>query len=874
MHISVDYGQVKQRVQDLSLPGLDSPADSWSEGVRQKELNERGAYIHRFHDQNSINSVVAAVKKIAEDSICTPCTLLGPSLCRSYNHHVWEGCAALIFSPSMHIALAYKGDIYSNRLYGKSNLNHDQFKQAERTRPESVRLFADAVCTEFNKLGPTTSAFKGRRTKQLNLVVSAQYHAAKIQELEKRADLYFRPDEHVSEYRLDVSSKHLIMELCEKHLDFQLSEKPNLETKAQTIEFIDTVLQVKPDLAPFLRAAKIKISSFENDSAIPAYLAKAKNDTKKLPYQRSYVEFLNWQFRNAQSSPSLNSSFDKSTTLTPNEVLGMPIVEDLVGLLIDPSSVKSFDQALATLKHLNDSGLSSWATVAQGIPPYTHLISHLNQGTLIQLGWSKMIIPYSTEGLKEFCGTGKVRSINGFDVKPDYFLLLHRIASSGVLVFAPDHQIVDILQIKPNVVTNFSSISSNRGNPLLYEAVECDNIDADTLRLLCHLHRLETGSFEKLEVAAGNPLAVNKHLETLSELIFLRDSEVREDLNDLLTRQIDRIEQLHQKRSCNFRTTSYRGGIQDQGVFSFNSKLGSLSLIEGTRSSIDGSQLIGWFKHTASMKQGGAQLTFGKKDNGQEIKFGNFEADNSFCSIHELTNAKGSRYFRLRLGQGTPSAHIDFSYDQFARLYIILETKILKQAISTQFRNHEWTENLDQVTKHPLLALRFISEAIQAPNEVPDERLANMIICLSALRNKVSLQLQPAMDFIARHGTSIQMQHPSTRELELRFHRLLIHIDKRLTNLMALYGRAYPNHDELISKLEQLDNSSGEVIKSHLTSKFDVKLNRPQPPDVNTLPPTSQTVNRTAISPAITNKNPLTIKKLTSLIKTVFRMLY
>ena len=49
----------------------------------------------------------------------------------------------------MHIALAYKGDIYSNRLSNASNLNHDRFKKKGRTRAKSARLFADAVRTEL-----------------------------------------------------------------------------------------------------------------------------------------------------------------------------------------------------------------------------------------------------------------------------------------------------------------------------------------------------------------------------------------------------------------------------------------------------------------------------------------------------------------------------------------------------------------------------------------------------------------------------------------------------------------------------------------------------------------------------------------------------
>ncbi|WP_257511385.1 hypothetical protein [Limnobacter parvus] len=592
-------------MQDLALPDLSSPSDSWTEGARQKELNERGAYIHRFKDQSSLNSMIAAVKKISEDNICTPCTLVGPSLCRSYNHYVWEGCAALLFSPAMNIVLSYKGDIYSDRLKNEPNLSHSNFKSGQAGRKESLELFSDAVRSKFNGYAATSSAFKGRRTKKLNLVVSASHHVAKTQEMEKRANLYFIPPEDFPAINLDVSSKYLILDLCERYSDYQLPCKPVLQTKAQVLEFIDTVTQINPSLLPFLRAARIKISTFKDDSVVHLYFENAKHASNKQSHESSYADFMKWQFKNSQTGSNLLTHSDKSTTLTPNEVLGMPSTEDLVGLLIDPSTSKSFDQALATLKHLRESRTSNWASVAQSVPPFTHLISHLDHGTLIQLGWSKMIIPYSTEGLTEYCTTGKITAIDGYKFGPDYFLLLHRIASNSILVFSKEHRTVDLLFVKPNVISNFSSILSGGGKTLLFEAVEQGNIHTETLRLFCHLDRLGTGNFSRVREAHENPHANPRHKSTLEKLIILDDQKADEDLKNLLTAQINRIERSAFRKCGDHRTVKYRAGFEDQGIFEFNPSLGSLSLTEGVRKFDNGTRLIGVFKPDSDMKRGG-----------------------------------------------------------------------------------------------------------------------------------------------------------------------------------------------------------------------------------------------------------------------------
>ena len=235
------------------------------------------------------------------------------------------------------------------------------------------------------------------------------------------------------------------------------------------------------------------------------------------------------------------------------------------------------------------------------------------------------------------------------------------------------------------------------------------------------------------------------------------------------------------------------------------------------------------------------------------------------------------------LDQGLPKAYIDFSFDKHARLYIVLQTKTNKHAVSTQLRNFGWTESLDQVTNQPLQALRFVIDAIKTKNEVPDERLASTIVCLSALRSKVFLQVQPATDLLDVSTNHVQMQNWSTREMALLFHEIINQIDERLSNLANRYKKAYPSHEELISKLEDLDDAIANPVKDHLTNRFDLRLHRLKTTGVNTAKSSSQVLNLPTVSRGTVNKTPpaaiappaksqSTIKKLISRIKRAFKI--
>ena len=859
MHFSDKYGPVDKGVQDIALPGLSSPSDSWIEGSRQKELNERGAYIHRFHNQNSCSSMVAAVKKISEDNICTPCTLVGPSLCRTYNHHVWDGCAGLLFSPSMPLALAYKGDIYSYRLNGEPDLDHQRFQTPQRNRLESLELFSEAVRTTFNGYGPTSSAFKGRRTKKLHLVVSASHNAAKIREMEKRANLYFTTEDNRSTYNLDTSSKELILHLSNRYRDFDLPQKPSLQTKVQVLEFIDAVTLAKPSLLPFLEATRIKISNFKENSAITPYFSSAGSNRQKQQYERSYTEFLEWQFNNSQTGGNLHAFSDKSTTLTPNEVLGMPSSEDLVGLVIEPSTSKSFDQALETLEFLKKAATSEWREVAKSTPPFTHLISHMDEGTILQLGWSKMVIPYSTKGLQDYCSSGCITAIDDVQFTPDYFVLLHRIASSSALVFSKTHRTVDILYLKPNVVTNFADISSDQGNKLIYEAIAQSSINEDTIRLFFHLDRLKAGNLANVDNALTNPDRTQENSRVLDSLRSMNADQIDRDLNDLLSAQINRIERSIFNAPDTHRTIKYRGGFKDHGTFEFNPQLGSLSLREGAREFENDVRLIGLFKRSGSMKHGGAELDYGIKHDKECTQFGKFNGPAAPLSISQQFSAKRNQhYFQIRFGAPSETFNINFSKSpQFVRFYFELHATPGNAAVTIQIRNHRWTDNLDPIIEHPLKVLSLLSNTVQDIDGIPPQRLQSGIVCLAALRCACSDHQMTANSI---HSIGL-IKHPNHKEATIQLHnqfkQVLEDTDTKLKGLAAAYTDIDPVGNDLYACLNKLPAPIGNLIRQYL---------------VNTIDMTIQETHSTQVTPVADNRKKSPMKKLVNRFKRTFNI--
>jgi hypothetical protein len=836
MHISERYGPVEKGVQSMALANLESPADSsWTHGARQKELNQQGAYIHRFYDQQSLQAVIAAVKKISENNVCTPCTLIGPSLCKTYNHHFWEGCAAMLFSPSMPTMLGYKGDILSNRLAYKTNLKHSNFCDSQRSRSESLELFAEEIRTTFNGYSATPSAFAGRREKQLNLVVNTNHQAAKIKEMAMRGNLYFAPKDRVAKYNLDVPSKNLILELSSKHKDFKLSNKPEFKTKKDVLDFIDKVTSFDPSLLPFLQAARIKISSFKNDSAIATYFNSANKTCTKQAHERSYSEFLKWQFDYSQTENYVDTYGDKNTALTPNEVLGMPSPEDLIGLIIDLSTSKSMDQALATLGYLKNQSAPEWNAAGETLAPFTHLISHMEDSSIIQLGWSKMVIPYSTEGLKSYCTTGNVTSIDNHRFTPDYFTLLHRIASHGILVFSKNYRNVDILNAKPNVIRNFSEILCGNGKGLLYNAIAQPKIPFATLRLFCHLDRLSSGNFDNLKAVLNNFDVDTKRTESLLKLVKMNEKQVENDLNRLLSSEINRIERSVFNHRATPRTIKFRAGFQDQGVFEYNKELGSLSLINGIRVKEDGTRLVGRFKPVSNMSEGGAEFSFGIHKKNDSTTFGSFDKDVAPFQLYTNTNAESKKKrCRLFVGGTYDFTYIDFYQNSHLRLVFVHDEMRLKGTIPNflaRFENPHITPGHKVLTIQPLKVLKMLADTIESIDYDPNFKLEGAIANLAHLRCRVVKHLEIAEGLIENQRHPLNVHNVETQKLLDCFERIKNVIDTKMKGLAERYNEEQPYGQTLFSPLDAFSIDMYCEIRWYLWNEFQIHvLEKEEPP--------------------------------------------
>ncbi|MCR2746134.1 hypothetical protein [Limnobacter parvus] len=832
------------------MPELESPIDSWTLGVRQKELNERGAYAHRFNKAGSRSSMVDAVKKISQDSICTPCTYIGPSLCRTYNHSIWEGCAALLFSPAMNLVLGYKGDIYSARLSDLPKLSHDVHKRWFRTRGSSLPMFAEDIRTNFNKFGPTTSAFKGRATKQLNLAVSAQHHSKKIQEMEKRANQYFMPEENKSAYKVDGPSKNLILELRNRHHEFQIDSRPEFDTVCDVVMFIDAVLDAAPELEPYLSAAQEKISNFEDDAAVKTYFQNAGNPNIKPDHQVSYSSYMQWQYDAGKRGNIYQSYYDPSTVLTPNEVLGMPHLKDLVGVLIDPGKLSSFDQALETINYLKQSKNAAASRVAKAIPPYAHLISHIDEGTIIQLGWSTMIIPYSTQGLIEYCETGHITSMNNQAFSPDYFTLLHRIATYGSLVFNQKHATVDILTIKSNVIDNFSSIRDSIGTHLLRSAIQQPSINKATIQLFCHLDYLSNGrSHDNNIEAIKHCYPYAPHLRTLQEFTKLDEIEVLTSQYRLLTEQIDRIEKSIFDGKKTERSMKFRCGYTDQGTFRYNLQLGSLALKQGTRTSNKGVTWTGYFEHNDKMREGGAALSWGLKKIPEETSFGSFIDLLEPLSLRTKLNTRtGQSYASLRLEMDGASMGIDFSKSTTLRMFFTLLPTHSSTPIKAQLTGANCDlSHLNEVVEDPKKALSIIATAFDSASSIPDHYLAPTLVCFSFL-HQVLLKHQEAFN---RALLDSPTAGDEAIALKNAIDILINQVKSNTKKIADRHKRISFNNNEIKVLLDDLPKSLNTLVRSQLGSDYQIYLpaiNEQQTSTPDTSPGTSPGTSPDTIS--------------------------
>ncbi|MCR2746139.1 hypothetical protein [Limnobacter parvus] len=163
-----------------------------------------------------------------------------------------------------------------------------------------------------------------------------------------------------------------------------------------------------------------------------------------------------------------------------------------------------------------------------------------------------------------------------------------------------------------------------------------------------------------------------------------------------------------------------------------------------------------------------------------------------------------------------------------------------------------------------------------------DEWLGSTIVCLSAARHAVSLQLNAAAAGLARStGTHKAMHSESTRELAKSFQELITEIDRKVRTLARRYKNTDPNCDKLDSKLYELIDTAALPIRTYLSGSHQLNVNRPKPvpiatpaftyvsPPVSPMP-TIQHTRQTAVIP-VTRKISLA-RKLISRVKRALNM--
>lgn len=652
MHFSTTrYGAPVQEVVKQSLDPLSTSVDSWKKGRREAEINQTGVYVHRFNrvDKKITKSFQETIDKIEQDKIPTPCTLIGPSFSRTYNHYVWEGCPGLMFSPEMPIVLDYKGDVYSARL---SNSKIAHVGQAAVDRNESLRQYTLSLLKIFNSFAETSSAFKARKAKKLNLIVNAEFHRAKLVEIRKRGNFYFSSDEIKSEIDFDRPSKKVLKDLVEISAQHGINVPNGLRTnKDDLISFIESWMAARPDWADFLSHAKIKIQSFGSDQAVRSYWSKA-DEPIVIDHLSSYRLYLAKQFKDAVDR-NINIDYqDPSTVLSPNEVLGMPKTKDLIGIVIDPSLISSFNESCEIITHLGK--IKNWEDVSKTIPPYLHVLSHLDGNSIVQLGWSTMVLPYTNNGLEQYCNSGKIKSLDDKFFRPDYFLLLHRIAAASPLVFEGAYNTVDIIHLKRNVVRDICDVRirfRGRDNISLINAASCSEvISAKDFELFCFLELFgvkdlkstPTLNIAGLQAARSFDGALDTQIKIIDDFLSLDINQLRKKFIDRLSVEINRIESKRDQKSQDCRRVSLRSGWMCEGKFLFNPAICCLSLFEGVKRSYTGNYYQGIFSATNKLNEGGASLVFGTRRLSDLYHFGIFFEEYSHLKISQKCSKEGT----------------------------------------------------------------------------------------------------------------------------------------------------------------------------------------------------------------------------------------
>lgn len=519
------------------------------------------------------------------------------------------GTSGLIFSPDTASVISYKGDICSARLTDyRKNFSHFSSGLIR----DRYAAYSKDLTNEFNRKGPTQSAFNNRNPKQLRLVEDVTFAKNKYKELELRSNIAFKdevPCPNEDQINADVSSKYSIVTLLQsKNIDTSVLKKSEL------LNILKPISEENTDLGHRLRHAINKIERFEGDEQTQKYLNRGLHvPTKK----NHYVDIMR-----------------KWGAQTPNEHLLMPTIANIAGVCVNIEAISGIDQAFEINAMLNEKQKKA------GIKPYQNpaLVYHLSPKvgkSLVHIGWTQCVSPWSSNGLIEFAKTGQITELNCNKYSPDHFKLIHALADAGALVFFENEKTLLNCKFNKNFIDDLSSIKENNSN-LLHIAIT-NNRPVDTVKFFYFWQvnaftQKNSANLTALELAKSKKHECYSFLEkaknwTKEKIISERNTYISGRLNEVCSRL--------RKKEASYHL---RNGLQEDGEISYIPELGSYRVIKGS----------GYLDKCKTVKWTGVQkycnnridltISIASVHNGNNISTTNgiYDAGDSFSSNNKM----------------------------------------------------------------------------------------------------------------------------------------------------------------------------------------------------------------------------------------------
>lgn len=364
------------------------------------ELNDTGCYIHVV--AKTTDKINADFDKIEKHEYPTPATHAGIVPSRLYNIAHWQNCSGIVFSPSSVSLLSHKHDFWSNRLSSRCPKNISDFSKG-KTIEDAYQEYANYLSDSFNTMNqPTVSAFIQNTPKIIRLKENMEFARSKYREMNARAGLAHQATGGIK----DIPSKFVIADILAA-----ISLPLRSLSKDDLIAAVNRQIKKQPELKLVLEHALLKIRYFDRARLIK-YLEDAGSSSIRNRKHNFYSDFIK-----------------ANETLAPNEHLLLPRLQEIKGIYTNVMAVAGIDHAfqikgtLVQRQNKNSTAIPySYALLYQ---PALQL-----QRPISQVGWSRVLLPWSTSGLIEFAKTGKVTAKDGANFPPNYFQLLSATASS------------------------------------------------------------------------------------------------------------------------------------------------------------------------------------------------------------------------------------------------------------------------------------------------------------------------------------------------------------------------------------------------------------------------------------------------------------